>query len=994
VLAILFAWVADARSEAAEASAALDPQEITGDLREGEVRNPGRLETFGEETAKTEEKLIVLVHGWNPSGQTNPYTSGAWGAVTVAWARQRAQYPGWRLVGYTWEKDADTGGKLLAPWHGTAAAKFAYWHGWRLGDMLLSNFPRVKEVQFIAHSAGSWAARSAALCLAQSANHVRVQLTLLDPYMTMFPAASTLDAKLMGRLDQEPPWEQAAPRLFENYFASDISGPSTAQHFHWTRVTNVQASIDYNQIHNILTNSSALLSAMEALDMVPVISAINVGLAWVRQFEGHGLPVAWYAATMLMPTCYDVGWSRSLPYTERQPPGVSRIAVIAAVDESGSMAGAKLRSAQRGVAILQEMLSETTREAKLGIVGFANQPRLLCPLTDVRNSQAFGRARDTLNAKGGTGVGRGLEEALEALQDAEQTNRSVVLLSDGGHNEGDLWGVVQNAARLSVPVHTVALESTPAETETMRRIARETGGQCVEADLNSLEQVYAAIGANVSRQCVYLYRTHVIQQDGAVDFDLKTLDANLPPILVPGRGLLDWAPWRVRVVLSWPGSRLNLKVLDATGRDCSTECLGNIQRRDRLWTAQLLRSPARGGVLRVVGEEVEPGGEPFTLQVTGNGTSGVYVAPMRTLYRIGEDVALQGEWRGKDDLSGGILAIEGPSGRVRQVPFVASTEKGQGRRWRSILGTLDTIGIHQVRLVVQGRCVYEGAFLCGSVAEVVTRRSSALALLDDRRLRLRREYEAAASDDILARYASLTYLASIARVIDVMQPVLSGIGSNEGEHGDQRRMSLLLPFTGPAGSAESLSIIRGGRVTVGNRPENDAGIPAGPEKLIEEQSRYWIRLSGEPGMACEYLIACRSSAPELIKTVLGPFKLSQRFETIDVLLQRQVNRRTIDVITAVERDVNHGTLSRLSANAFYQAFVTETRGQIMILVIANRWGEAVFVAGGEEATGPDYRRPLSFDVTQCLQENRQALGSVTARLLLETTPPPRRLGIR
>lgn len=137
----------------------------------------------------TARKVVVLIHGWNPSGYTDFYEQGDQLRAVRDNLQQALTGSSWKLVLYHWESDADSG----SVWNvaltdafdwgtATTAAAHAYTDGGTLG-LQLSKFPNLREVQFVAHSAGKWVAQQAAQMLLIKNPFVIVQIILLDPYI-------------------------------------------------------------------------------------------------------------------------------------------------------------------------------------------------------------------------------------------------------------------------------------------------------------------------------------------------------------------------------------------------------------------------------------------------------------------------------------------------------------------------------------------------------------------------------------------------------------------------------------------------------------------------------------------------------------------------------------------------------------------------------------------------------------------------------------------
>lgn len=153
-------------------------------------------------------KLVIAVHGWNPKPNLDPFNEGAWVPLMRNVHNEIMNYPvlapNWDLYAYSWGQDSYTGPALGGGKHregglgkgmenGTQAAEIGYQHGLNLGKLIRdhcnSNGIDLQKVHFIAHSAGTWVARSASLYLEQTkgtqtngSSSLIQQISLLDPY--------------------------------------------------------------------------------------------------------------------------------------------------------------------------------------------------------------------------------------------------------------------------------------------------------------------------------------------------------------------------------------------------------------------------------------------------------------------------------------------------------------------------------------------------------------------------------------------------------------------------------------------------------------------------------------------------------------------------------------------------------------------------------------------------------------------------------------------
>ena len=221
----------------------------------------------GQPISAATTKCAILIHGWNPGANTNCYASFEWSNLLTA-LRGRLNGSGWGVVAYDWHEDAATGGIFTGLWnfdyvHASAAAFNADAHGVNLAIQLNQLSPNLREVHFIAHSAGSWAARAAAKQLLLLNPYVVVQVTLLDPFVPdpgNWLGGGFSDNEMNGM--QFISGNDRIQRL-ENYYADDSpthgwnalpggtwAGPTyyTQEQFSWRSGIDISQEIDWGAI--------------------------------------------------------------------------------------------------------------------------------------------------------------------------------------------------------------------------------------------------------------------------------------------------------------------------------------------------------------------------------------------------------------------------------------------------------------------------------------------------------------------------------------------------------------------------------------------------------------------------------------------------------------------------------------------------------------------------------------------------------------------------
>lgn len=201
-------------------------------------------------------------------------------------------------------------------------------------------------------------------------------------------------------------------------------------------------------------------------------------------------------------------------------------AIMLLTDVSGSMlatdvAPSRLVAARRAA---QRFVDRVPKKVQVGVMAFNQTPQLLQSPT--RDRAAVAGALRALKVSGGTATGEAVQAATRLLAarktpDGKRAPAAIVLLSDGASTRGvDPVGAAQQAARLKIPVFTVALGTpngtitvprsngqgtvtrpVPPDPESLARIARASGGRAfTAADAGRLSQVYERLGSQLGRK--------------------------------------------------------------------------------------------------------------------------------------------------------------------------------------------------------------------------------------------------------------------------------------------------------------------------------------------------------------------------------------------------------------------------------------------------------------------------------------------------------------
>jgi Ca-activated chloride channel family protein len=198
---------------------------------------------------------------------------------------------------------------------------------------------------------------------------------------------------------------------------------------------------------------------------------------------------------------------------------VDRATIMLLNDVSGSMQARDVRPTRLVAAreAARAFVHKVPHSVRVGIVAFNQNARTLQPPTT--DHDALDAALDQLRSSGTTATGDALNAALTALQRqpgilGRRPPSAIVLLTDGASRRGqDPIAVAKQAARLKIPIYTVALgtpEGTirarkpgggtvtrpvPPDPASLAAIARASRGKAFTAeDADQLSTVYKSLG--------------------------------------------------------------------------------------------------------------------------------------------------------------------------------------------------------------------------------------------------------------------------------------------------------------------------------------------------------------------------------------------------------------------------------------------------------------------------------------------------------------------
>ncbi|MDA1196142.1 MAG: VWA domain-containing protein [Planctomycetota bacterium] len=136
---------------------------------------------------------------------------------------------------------------------------------------------------------------------------------------------------------------------------------------------------------------------------------------------------------------------------EKRDPSTSLVVII---DTSGSMGGNRVQLAKE---VARLAIRRLLPHDKVGIVEFYGAKRWAAPIQPASNAIEIQRALNRLNAGGGTVIMPAIEEAFYGLQNVRTRYKHVLVLTDGGVEQGAFEPLLRRMADKGITVSTVLI---------------------------------------------------------------------------------------------------------------------------------------------------------------------------------------------------------------------------------------------------------------------------------------------------------------------------------------------------------------------------------------------------------------------------------------------------------------------------------------------------------------------------------------------------------
>lgn len=209
-----------------------------------------------------------------------------------------------------------------------------------------------------------------------------------------------------------------------------------------------------------------------------------------RQLRPGAFFVLLMALVLLFVSGSSMQFLYSLGVTERSLDIQDYLFVI---DDSGSMSGSDPQN--KRVVSMRDMLENVTLEKRIGLVGFTELINFDVPLAEAQPAQIerMLSASQQMNSSGGTDIYRALDHSLRMLDDGQNRNAMIVLLTDGASQYAlHTSELVERCEEQGVVISAICMDQF--DRGALSKLTSRTGGQLYSVDdPNLLQEIYRNI---------------------------------------------------------------------------------------------------------------------------------------------------------------------------------------------------------------------------------------------------------------------------------------------------------------------------------------------------------------------------------------------------------------------------------------------------------------------------------------------------------------------
>ncbi len=174
------------------------------------------------------------------------------------------------------------------------------------------------------------------------------------------------------------------------------------------------------------------------------------------------------------------------------------LAMIVAIDKSGSMGGQKMALAKDAAKAAVEVLTERDQ---IGIIGFDAQPHWVSEVRPLTQKGLILDRISTLEAGGGTSLLPAMENAFNALQATNARLKHIIILTDGFSAPGDFDNLTRSMTAARITVSTVGIGEP--DSNLLQRIAELGNGRYYFTnDPTSVPQIFTKETMQASKSAI------------------------------------------------------------------------------------------------------------------------------------------------------------------------------------------------------------------------------------------------------------------------------------------------------------------------------------------------------------------------------------------------------------------------------------------------------------------------------------------------------------
>ncbi len=292
---------------------------------------------------------------------------------------------------------------------------------------------------------------------------------------------------------------------------------------------------------------------------------------------------------------------RTVPVSSEWVPDEFSSVVCMVCDVSGSMSGDKINQLKQAAHIVTNVAKNSAGDSRgtqgISVIQFAsNSKTIAVPHIDY---DFINKCIDTMGDGGGTNIASGLESAVQQLIGVNSKQKIILLMSDGeDSNLNASLEQAQLAADNDIMVYTIGFGSGANE-EYLRQVAETGKGEYRFSSTDSIVGIISGfLYTYESAQGKVLADVEDTVQEGETK-DVKSFS------IPENNGDLN-------TTLCWPGSTLDLILLDPNGRRVDEEYPGAVIDKSDITEMVTVKEPLPGKwKIKVKGVETSYEDEPF-----------------------------------------------------------------------------------------------------------------------------------------------------------------------------------------------------------------------------------------------------------------------------------------------------------------------------------------------------------------------------------------------